>query len=155
MNHYIRHAFVPIDQVVLAIRSAMEESTETRLQVGEYSVGITSLRLQTFATGCNEGKIVCVGCGLHANFFAVENFKRNTLHAVPHINLYGVNDSGEEVLFTHDHRQARVFGGADNLSNTQVMCFPCNNKKGNEEGQLATQLGITRSKPKKKKKFTG
>ena len=102
---------------------------QVRVPIENYPVGVFSLRLKTFARAYkkNEGKICCVACGLPAKFFAVENFARGH-QPYAHVNLYGLKD-GEEVLFTHDHTLARALGGADNLSNTTVMCSPCNSMK--------------------------
>jgi Restriction endonuclease len=84
-----------------------------------------SLRLRTFY---HKGT-TCVKCGLEAKFFVKEK-------AVPdekyHINLYGINEEGKEVLFTHDHIMPRSKGGKDHLSNTQTMCVHCNMAKGDK-----------------------
>ena len=153
MNQYIRHNVVTLDKVSSAVIEAMTAVNVERLHLGEHSVGVTSLRLKTFATNFAEhGKLHCVNCGLEATFFAIENFTRGG-KSNPHVNLYGVNADGIDVLFTHDHRVARVFGGAAILENTQVMCLPCNSRKGCEEGKLAASMGIKRkNKPKNKSK---
>lgn len=56
-----------------------------------------------------------------------------------HLNLYGVRED-EDVLFTHDHKLARALGGADNLSNAQLMCSPCNGKKSKGETKEVLRL---------------
>jgi hypothetical protein len=54
------------------------------------------------------------------------------------MNLYGMKD-GNEVLFTHDHILARGLGGADDLTNSQTMCSPCNGNKSKAEGKEANR----------------
>lgn len=81
-----------------------------------------SLRYFTFIKkGCT-----CSHCGLHASHFYKE-------HARPddsfHFNLYGVNEKGEEILFTKDHHNPKSKGGADKLKNFVTMCELCNRKK--------------------------
>lgn len=81
-----------------------------------------SLRYFTFMTkGCS-----CSHCGLEATHFYKE---RNNENESFHFNLYGINEDGEEILFTKDHRLAKSKGGPDRLSNFVTMCYPCNKKK--------------------------
>lgn len=84
-----------------------------------------SLRLQTFY---HKG-LVCCKCGLPAKFFVKEKAIPNEAW---HVNLYGVNKEGQEVLFTHDHIVPKSRGGKNNLENTQTMCCYCNWDKGNK-----------------------
>lgn len=150
MGQYIRHSIATLEQVIPAILNNMRGETEEKLVIDGRRVGASSLRLRTFARSMSEfNNLRCTCCGLDAKFFAVESFTRSQQPS-DHINLYGVNENGEEVLFTHDHRLARCLGGVDNLSNTQVMCFPCNSRKGSEEGKLAAKLGLPHKKRKKK-----
>lgn len=83
-----------------------------RIEVLGQSVRITSLRLQTFAAH----PPVCVDpqCGCKATHFAVE--RSAGANGAPaegryHLNLYGRDARGQEVLFTHDHALARSLGG--------------------------------------------
>lgn len=69
----------------------------------------------------------CVECGLEGTYFIKERHNEKNPY---HFNLYGVNENGAEILITKDHILARANGGKDIMSNYQVMCFPCNNKKG-------------------------
>ncbi len=128
MSQYIRHAIAPMDEIVPEIM-AQWDNPHARMTYGGLSFNIHSLRLKTFCRTAYKGRLECSTCKLRAGYFAVEAFARGDQTSV-HINLYGRNSDGEEVLFTHDHTKARALGGADNLSNTTVMCFPCNNMKG-------------------------
>ena len=69
--------------------------------------------------------IVCVECGTRGAFFAKESFGQDK----PHLNLYGFNKQGQEVLMTRDHIMPRAKGGTNLLYNLQPMCYTCNNKK--------------------------
>lgn len=88
-------------------------------------IRMDSQRYQTFAT---KG-LVCSACGIKASHFAVERTAR-AKHNVWHLNLYGIDGTGNEVLFTKDHHIPRAKGGSNALSNFQTMCQPCNNIKG-------------------------
>lgn len=73
----------------------------------------------------------CVKCGLTASFFALERSKGSKIERY-HLNLYGYNQNGKEVLFTKDHILPKSRGGKDTLENYQTMCEHCNCKKGNK-----------------------
>lgn len=101
-------------------------------------VHLTSLRLLTFY----QKGTVCSCCGLESSYFAFERNapkKGKEAQGTYHLNLWGINEDGEEVLFTHDHTLARSLGGADNGTNTTTMCTKCNNDKSKGERILAQQ----------------
>lgn len=79
-------------------------------------------RLKTFFEHGTE----CSACGLQASFYAVERPAHETGDFPYHLNLWGIDGKGQEVLFTHDHTLARSAGGKDHTSNTTTMCSPCN-----------------------------
>jgi hypothetical protein len=134
MSQYNRHAVVPIPQVMALIKENYN-TANAKAMVEGFEVGVSSLRLKTFYRF--RGKMCCLGCGLKASFFSVDSFKNGSQNS-HHLNLYAQN--GEtEVLMTHDHRIARGLGGADNLSNTSLMCSPCNNKKSKAETSLSNE----------------
>lgn len=141
MDGYIRKCVLPLDEVVQLVERHFDVR-KTRIELQGHSVGVTSLRLRTFATAALKNPAwCCVSCGLKPKFFAIEESMWNK-QAVdkPHLNLYGVTEAGEEKLFTHDHVLARALGGADNLSNTQVMCSPCNSEKSVHEQREVDKL---------------
>jgi hypothetical protein len=86
-------------------------------------IWMNSLRYQTFAKS-----IQCVNCGLEGRFFALERSKSQESERC-HFNLYGMNENGEEVLFTKDHILPKSKGGADHIDNLQTMCYRCNEAK--------------------------
>lgn len=74
-----------------------------------------------------ENGVKCVKCDIEGLYFIKE--KSNSEYPY-HFNLYGVKDDGTEVLMTKDHIVPKSKGGANKLSNYQVMCANCNLKKG-------------------------
>lgn len=96
---------------------------------------LTTLRMMTFF----EDGTTCHCCGLEAAYFAIE---RNASEAQRnpgtnyHLNLWGIDQEGEEVLFTHDHTLARALGGKDDRSNTKTMCTKCNFEKSLTESEI-------------------
>lgn len=115
---YVRASVVSLDEVLPLIPTSGK-----RVLVGGEMVKAESLRMRTF----KEKGQVCVACGLSATHFAIERHNHETVF---HINMYGVDAEGDEVLFTHDHVIPKSKGGADNISNTATMCGPCNWTKG-------------------------
>lgn len=132
LQHYERHSTVDLNEVLGAIANAPAAAAEQRVNFEKVRavfngvrVKVNTLRLQTF----HVKGTTCIACGLQASFFAIESNQPSTKDPQYHLNLYGVNEQGEEVLFTHDHTIARSVGGADHLSNTQTMCTICNFNK--------------------------
>lgn len=140
MSQYTRHATLPIEEVIPQIIFTDEKASKKHTFLGEYEVGVSSLRLQTFATASKNGSMKCVSCGLEPSFFSVDSFARGEQINHKHINLMGVDADGKDVLFTHDHKLARSLGGADKLENTQIMCSPCNATKSKEETRVVNMI---------------
>lgn len=85
----------------------------------------TSLRYKVF-----RNSLKCCVCGIEGKFFA----KERSLPVASdkfHLNLYAVDEDGNEVLMTKDHIIPRSKGGSNHLDNMQTMCTRCNNRKGN------------------------
>lgn len=89
-------------------------------------IKMTSDRLITFKNSGTK----CVDCGMEAKYFVKE--KTRDKDEPYHFNLYGIDENGEEVLFTKDHIIPKSKGGANHVSNYQTMCCVCNEKKGNK-----------------------
>lgn len=101
------------------------------INIKGYKVSLCGHRLRLFAKNTT-----CVQCGLKASFFAVERcWSQVKTDQKPHLNLYGYDKNGKEVLFTKDHIIPLSKGGPDSMKNLQTMCSPCNCKKGNGEPQ--------------------
>lgn len=142
--HYERLGTVDLETVLRAI----ESPHPVAIIMGQ-EVKVKGLRLRTFknnAPCCSDPD-----CSLTFSHFAVERSLGKGGAPAPddhpyHLNLYGINQHGHEVLFTHDHTLARSLGGADTDSNTTPMCLPCNSRKSVKEHALVKQrrkaLGI-------------
>lgn len=74
---------------------------------------------------------VCVKCGLKASFWALQRSKKQNTEKY-HLNLYGIDNLGRVKLFTKDHIMPKSKGGADILSNYQIMCSKCNAEKSDK-----------------------
>jgi len=135
-QRYLRYEILSLEEVLPDIKVYWHEKKRKVQHPNGKWYGVTSLRLKTFYRASkNPAGLKCVKCGLKGAFFAIETTPGQES---THLNLYGIKD-GEEILFTHDHRHARALGGTDNLSNTQVMCSPCNGHKAIGEGKEAVR----------------
>lgn len=134
---YSRIGTLKLETVFPFIREQAVIGKRKRVQIEDFKVNVFSLRLHTFLVSGT----VCHSCGANAEFFAVEKgVKDKNPHY--HLNLYG-NINGEDILFTHDHKLAKCLGGKDDISNTQTMCLPCNNRKAHfEQDQIECLRGI-------------
>jgi len=99
------------------------EGRNTRVDFDGDLINMASQRYQLFAKkGCR-----CVICGLEGSYFIKE---RHASNATFHFNLYGVDENGDEVVFTKDHIVPKCNGGSNTIDNYQVMCYVCNHQKG-------------------------
>lgn len=133
MQAYLRHSSASIPEVLSLIGSASGD--KALATVNGMPVKVSSLRLRTFLkTGTK-----CHSCGLEATHFELNKDVCAPESQRWHLNLWGERN-GEPELFTHDHKVARSLGGVDNLTNTETMCYNCNNSKGIEEQRLSRAL---------------
>ena len=102
-------------------KQVMLKFPKIRIELGGFQVCVNSLRLVTFKSKGTS----CVSCGFKGTFFAVE-----ALNGGQHLNLYGWDEDGDELMLTHDHIIPVSKGGKNILSNVQTMCWPCNKHKG-------------------------
>jgi len=72
--------------------------------------------------------VKCAYCGLQGKWFNLEMLDAKNWH----LNLYGQDEEGEEVLLNIDHIVAKSAGGKTNLDNLQVLCKKCNCTKANQ-----------------------
>lgn len=105
-------------------------------------VNVWSLRLQTFSKVGTK----CVSCGVAGAFFAKE--KAVEAENFWHLNLYAINEYGDEVLMTQDHRFPKSQGGKNTLENSDPMCNKCNTDK---KDKLPWELIGTKFDPTKRK----
>lgn len=132
MNEYIRDGKYPIETVRELLGDKIF-SLEKKINIELHGriIKANSQRYKLFFTkGCT-----CVKCGLKANYFALERDSKsfgNTNRY--HFNLYGVDQDGNEILFTKDHIIPRSRGGKNRVENYQTMCCICNVAKGSKLG---------------------
>lgn len=114
-----------IEEVYNAVKDVLFEPEDKKAMVvinGDKIKG-NSQRFQTFFT---KG-LKCACCGIEGKYFGKE---KGFNAARYHLNLYALDESGNEVLMTKDHIVPRSKGGASELYNYQTMCVKCNIAKG-------------------------
>lgn len=120
---YERLATVPLDVALKAIARG------DKLNHHGIHCHTMSNRLLTY---CHFGTDCCVpGCIVSGEYFAIEKAV-NQKTSQYHLNLYGLDASGREVMMTSDHRLPKSQGGSNDIRNRQPMCSPHNTQKGNK-----------------------
>lgn len=122
---YIRKEIYSIDEVYNAVKDGLFEEKKTFVDMDGDMIKANSQRYQTFFT---KG-IKCCRCGIEGRYFAKE---KNPNARRYHLNLYAVDQDGEEVMMTKDHIIPVSKGGKNTLENYQTMCRKCNVQKGNK-----------------------
>jgi 5-methylcytosine-specific restriction endonuclease McrA len=90
-------------------------------------IKMSSMRLQCFS----KHGVKCIKCGIEGKVFYKE--RSDSKLKIYHLNLYAINQDGEEVLMTKDHIKPFCKGGPTELDNLQTMCCNCNVEKGNKD----------------------
>lgn len=109
-------------------KNNMHDNNKNFIVVGEngveYKLKRKSLRYQIFNKNTN-----CVDCGLIGTHYLIQRNKENESNVTGryHANLYGANQSGEDILITKDHIIRKREGGKNHIDNLQTMCCVCNN----------------------------
>lgn len=126
---YIRKETYPVDALL-----SLVEMHHTKKDVAVFDGDPIKLGSDRYKLFKMKG-VCCVKCGLEGKFFAKERglTKKEPKIISWHMNLYGINELGEEVLMTKDHIKPRVLGGPDHIDNYQPMCQVCNSEKGSQE----------------------
>lgn len=124
-NVLIRKGTYSIERIKEITKDVLftKDNDEAQIKLDGDVIKGNSDRYKTFFT---KG-IKCVICGIEGDFFAKEKFPFDKSY---HLNLYAINENGEEVLMTKDHILPRSKGGKNHISNYQTMCMICNNLKG-------------------------
>ena len=76
--------------------------------------------------------IKCCKCGIEGKYFVKERHEQDKSF---HLNLYAIDEVGDEVLMTKDHIIPVSKGGKDEISNYQTMCKLCNTEKGTQSNE--------------------
>lgn len=125
-----RKSIHTIDEIKELTKEVLFEPIKKKAKVvldGDMIKG-NSQRYQLFFT---KG-MKCVCCGIEGKYFAKE---RNAGSKDSyHLNLYGIDKNGNEMLITKDHIIPASKGGENHLSNYQTMCEKCNTLKGTSIG---------------------
>lgn len=131
LSPYVHLDRISLEDGISAITQNLEEKVKAfRVQVGAYyEVHVTSLRLRTFAVKGTK----CYICGAQATHFSIDRQRQKSELELPHMNLWGINKDGSELLFTHDHVLSRGQGGADRIENAEPCCSTCNFEKSKTE----------------------
>lgn len=133
VRQYERHSILPLkdtfDKMIEISQNAGPRGFDKeRFDFNGVPIKVGTTRVQTFL----RHGLVCSCCGMKATHWAIERnvveAKRNPASPY-HVNLWGVGNDGDEVLFTHDHAQSLADAGADSTRNTQTMCIECNKEK--------------------------
>lgn len=125
----IRYLVLSIEEVLPLLDTSTHSMKKIRAELKGFQVKTCTLRLRTFRRKGTS----CAHCELHATHFAIEE---SPLEKSPHLNLYAATEKGE-MLFTCDHIIPLSKGGKNSCSNTQTLCYDCNQKKADK---LETEL---------------
>jgi len=115
-----------IEEVFSCMREAISKAgkvrraTSLRFQTKDGESWRLSLRMRTFLQHGTQ----CRYCKLQGAYFQAERF--SIQETCMHLNLYAIDDEGDEVLMTHDHVMPKASGGRNCLDNTDTVCFVCN-----------------------------
>jgi len=69
-----------------------------------------------------EKGIKCIECPIEASYFALDRWLDKSFH----LDLFGIDSDGDEVLMTVDHIHPKSKGGKDHIDNYAPMCTVCN-----------------------------
>jgi hypothetical protein len=131
--HYIRSGkqYNP-EEILKLIENKKYPYKVKRVELDGDLINIRSKRLFTFK---NYG-IICACCGIKGQYFVKEkhrNTRRENERKYFHLNLYGIDGNGKEILMTSDHKIPLGVGGKNGSSNRQTMCERCNHFKGDRK----------------------
>lgn len=130
-RNFRRLGILSVDGVLDVMKEidSLPHSSKRSVEMEAFSQLITvhNVKLRTFLIHGTK----CRCCGIEGAFFAVEINEAEPVKSVL-MNLYAINEDGEEVLMNADHRLPKYHGGANSVDNMQTMCQPCNLAKGHK-----------------------
>lgn len=126
---YERLKIISVNEVFQAIRE------NKNLYLGEVICRPFSDRVMTYYT--HGVQCVWEGCPCKGEYFAAERqVHKKTGQPYTcgyHLNLYGYDADGKEVMITSDHKIPKNQGGAKSgVKNRQPMCYPHNQLKSDQ-----------------------
>lgn len=110
-----------IEKLPLSIIKETYQDKNVKVKIGKYKLKSKDDRYLNFI----ENGFRCNKCGITGKYANLECNSR----IGNHLNVYGIDGSGKEVLLTKDHIYPKSKGGLDDIRNYQVLCERCNNKK--------------------------
>lgn len=118
----VRHSIISLD-ILPNLKNATSRKNNEYLEINGVSVKITSQRYKVF-----QNSLFCYKCGIKGEYFAIEKPNvDNCTHY--HLNLYGKDKNGNEILLTKDHVHPKSKGGKNHISNYRTCCEKCNKEK--------------------------
>lgn len=130
--------------ILRAHQARPENEIKQRVEIMGQMVALGGMRIQSFF----HKELCCSSeeCSLKPAFFAIEKGEAKRKGRVNRsnyqLNIYGINECGDEIEFTHDHTLARGLGGEDVLENISIMCLRCNQRKSYFEHQEMIRRGM-------------
>ena len=115
---------VLIEKLPLSIITDTYNKNEKVTLIGKYKVLTKDDRYLNFI----KNGFKCAKCGIVGQYVHLEHNIRNKNH----LNVYGVDCNGKEILLTKDHIYPKSKGGLDNIINYQVLCEECNGEKSDK-----------------------
>lgn len=112
---------VLIEKLPLSTINNTYRKNKTIIKINGYDVQAKDDRYLNFI----KNGFKCANCGMEGKYVNLEfNIRKKN-----HLNVYGLDGSGKEILLTKDHIYPKSKGGLDSIKNYQVLCERCNNKK--------------------------
>jgi hypothetical protein len=127
VRHRLRAKGLSYDSIEWKTAGQRTFFVKVNKETKSFTVPMGSHRYELFAT---KG-IRCSDCGLEGAYFALEKDITDSTSKF-HLNLYGRDENGDEIMITKDHILPKSKGGENRLSNYQTMCYKCNQKKADK-----------------------
>jgi hypothetical protein len=127
VRHRLRAEGLSYDSAAWKAASQRTYFIKVNKETKAFTVPMGSHRYELFAT---KG-IRCADCDIEGTYFALEKDINDSTSRF-HLNLYGKDEYGNEVMITKDHILPKSKGGENRLSNYQTMCYKCNQKKADK-----------------------